>query len=127
MKATFIRPDLVVSGVAPDASRMEQRDGRWYWRVGAQIENPRAYLLCINGDADPADEECQERVEAWRQRHGVTRKMSISARERLARGIHPVDFDRYDAGEIIGYNADGSYKRGPNWTDDDGSEGDDDA
>lgn len=125
MKAEVIRNDLAVSGVDAD-DRMETRDGRLYWRVGAEIDHPRAYLLCINGDADPADDECRDRVEAWRQRHGITREMSIHARERLAKGIHPDDFDRYDAGEIVGYNDDGSYKPGPNWPGDDEDDEDDD-
>lgn len=48
---------------------------------------------------------------------GMTRPQidaAIKAAERVAAGIHPDDFSRFDSGEIAGYNPDGSYIPGPN-------------
>lgn len=78
--------------------------------AGTVIDHPEAWELIGHGVAIPADDECRVRA-------GMTEKQMAEAQyaaKRLAAGIHPEDFDRYDAGEILGYNPDGSYIPGPN-------------
>ena len=113
MKCRFIRDDLQVNTrrIDPDPDRMTERTaGRWFWNKGAEHEHPDVWKLVFNGCAEPADEECEQRCAGWRD--GLADR--LHARDRLAKGIHPDDFDKYDRGEIDGYNPDGSYIPGPN-------------
>ena len=78
--------------------------------AGHVIDHPDAHLLVGMGVAIPADEECARRA-------GMTEAQMAAAQHaarRLAAGIHPDDFAKFDAGEIAGYEPDGSYKPGPN-------------
>jgi hypothetical protein len=78
--------------------------------AGTVITHPDAWKLIGLGVAIPGDEECRIRA-------GMTEQQMSAAQyaaRRLAAGIHPEDFGRYDAGEILGYNPDGSYIPGPN-------------
>ena len=123
MKVKLIRSDLRVPDGVPDVqyahanSELRQRGDRMvrYWLPGTIIEGPQAFRLVENGDAEPFDTECQERC-----KHLTPERLAAAryARERVARGIHPEDFDKYDKGLIAGYNPDGSYIPGPNATPD---------
>jgi hypothetical protein len=79
--------------------------------VGHEIDNPDAFKLVQMGCAVPADAECEEA-------HGMTLQQLQAAQHAYVRtelGIHPDDFAAYEAGVMIGYNDDGSYKPGPNY------------
>lgn len=82
-----------------------------YFAKGVERETAAAAEHCLNGIAEPADDECAAAV-------GLTSeqlKVLQVKYERVAAGIHPDDFPLYDAGVIVGYNPDGSYKPGPQW------------
>lgn len=79
--------------------------------AGTIISGPESYMLVRMGMAKPADDECRIRC-------GMTDTQIAAAalaQEKVSKGIHPDDYDRYDSGEILGYNPDGSYIPGPNW------------
>lgn len=83
--------------------------------IGTVIEDPQAYMLVRMGVAEPADAECEAA-------HGLTADQLAEARRvypRTEAGIAPEDFELWDAGVIVGYNPDGSYKPGPNWVEPD--------
>jgi len=84
-----------------------------YAEPGTVIDHPDSWLLVLNGDAEPADEECDQRTgfSGWSDER---KQAVLKHRERMAAGIHPDDFDAYDRGEIAGYNPDGSAIPGPN-------------
>ena len=67
-------------------------------------------MLVEMGVAVPADEECA--IKAGMSHEAI--RAAQNAYERLAHGIAPEDFAKFDAGEIAGYNPDGSYIPGPN-------------
>ena len=120
MKARFIRDDMEYVGVPhlrADDTRTVQvmRNGKMTdilcWNLGATVEGPEAFRLVQMGVAESADDECEQRA-------GMTPEKKAAAQysfQRLRKGIHPDDFDRYDRGELIGYNPDGSDIHGPNW------------
>lgn len=133
MKVRFIRDDLEISPSASPPKRLlvEKRVRRnkrmvvrRFWRLGAEWEHPKSYWLVRQGCAVPADAECAEAC-------GMTEEDMAAAQkafERVAKGIHPEDYAKFDAGEILGYDSDGNYIPGPNATtfdDDDGEQGDD--
>jgi hypothetical protein len=67
-------------------------------------------LLVQMGCAEPADEECAKAS-------GMTPERMEAAQhayERISIGIHPDDYELFDAGLIAGYRPDGSYIPGPN-------------
>ncbi len=81
-----------------------------FFKRGAILEEKNCFMLVEMGCAVPADDECAKAC-------GMTPEMiraAMKAYERLALGIHPDDFEKFDAGEIAGYNSDGSCKPGPN-------------
>jgi hypothetical protein len=84
-----------------------------YAEPGTVIDNRDAWLLVLNGDAEPADEECDKRTgySGWTDERKQT---VLRHRERMAAGIHPEDFEAFDAGLIAGYGPDGSTIPGPN-------------
>lgn len=96
-----------------------RRDGRMvdlpFFKSGSVHEFPEAWVWVLHGFAIPEDEECREAC-------GLTSE-DLAAKQhafrRLAAGIHPEDFDKYDSGMIAGYihKPDGTteYKPGPNW------------
>lgn len=92
-------------------------------KAGSVINHPDAYQLVRMGVAQAEDEECAAKV-------GMTPEElaeAAKAYERVSRGIHPDDYAAYDAGKMIGYNPDGSWKPGPNYVpgDEDGEDLDD--
>lgn len=118
MKAKLLRPlvgrdptseEVRTNVTFPTTPEVDAR-GAWVWPAGTEIEHWQAFRLVQQGVAVAIDEEC---------RHAANRtsEQLVAAQyayERLSRGIHPEDFERYDRGEIVGYNPDGSYVPGPN-------------
>lgn len=95
------------------AMRCKKTEARPDGRVpaGTVIDHPDAYLLVRLGCAESVDAECAEKAARSPQQLAQARK----AQERTSRGIHPDDFEAYDRGEMIGYEADGSPIPGPNF------------
>jgi len=81
--------------------------------AGTIITHPDAFRLVQMGIAKPHDNEC---LVACGERTAEETARTEHAARRLAACIAPEDFSRFDAGEIVGYNADGSDIPGPNWT-----------
>lgn len=75
------------------------------------IDHPDAWKLVQMGDAYPADEACRKR--AGLSDEEIDRR--IKAKLKIALGIAPDDYGRFDAGEILGYNPDGTDIPGPNY------------
>lgn len=125
MKAKLLRPlvgrdpaDPEVNAEFPAPPQQDQR-GDWIWPAGTVIDHWQSYRLVQQGVALPADAECVEAAARSPEQLAAAQY----AYERLSRGIHPEDFERYDRGEIAGYNPDGSFVPGPNaQTFDDGTE-----
>jgi hypothetical protein len=76
--------------------------------IGTVIEGPNAWRLVRHGCAVPADEECErvanvplEKRQAMQQHYKM-----------VALGIHPDDYEKFEAGEIEGY-VDGEPIPGP--------------
>ena len=82
-----------------------------YWPKGTVREGPFAVMHCRQGFCDPADDECAQAL-------GFTEEQMAAARHRYQRivdGIQPEDFDQYDAGVMVGYDAMGNWIPGPNF------------
>ena len=79
--------------------------------AGTIIEAPDCYRLVLLGAAEPADDECREKVNLPEDVLQIRQK----ARRRIEAGIQPEDNERFDRGEIVGYNPDGSDIPGPNY------------
>jgi hypothetical protein len=112
MKIRLIRDDLN----APPGTVQEgvvSKNGVLWWLKGTIIDVPKraAQLLVGNGDAEPADDEAEAACDGWRNRRADV----LVSREMLARGIEPQDRERFRAGELAGYNPDGSEIPGPHW------------
>lgn len=113
MKVKLVVESRVAPG-APDDPQMVEKDGKRWWPVGSIIEDPRAYKLVALGVAEPADEECAQRV-------AMTPAQMKEAQRRQAmfsKGIQPEDYDRYESGEILGYDENGEDIPGPNYQED---------
>lgn len=122
MKCQFVLDvDVDVAGL--DSEQTSKLKFRWtrqgrenvrvaYFPAGTEYEHPNADFFVHNGQADPADQECIDAVGAMtpEQRELVKKRY-----RRLAAGITQDDLPLFDAGVILGYNGDGSYKHGPNW------------
>ena len=79
--------------------------------AGHIIDHRQAYILVQIGAAVSVDDECAKAA-------GRTPEQLLAAQRsygRVRAGIHPDDFAPFDAGQIVGYNPDGSFKPGPNW------------
>jgi hypothetical protein len=118
VKAKIIRDDMEVSPDAPDelcVTKSIKRNGRMqpvrFWQVDAVVSHPQVYRLVQQGCAVPADEECA--LAAGMDENGM--RAAQHAYNRLVAGIHPEDFDKFDAGMILGYMPNGDYKPGPNY------------
>jgi hypothetical protein len=79
--------------------------------AGTLINHPDAYRLVQMGVAEPADAECAEASSMTPEKF----KQAEYEYERRDRGIHPDDFEAYDAGYLVGYNPDGTWKPGANY------------
>ncbi len=118
MKARFLRDDAECTIEPPDPDQThfvkKMRNGRirpvCFWNKGAIVTGPRTFHLVRNGICEPADAECEEVAD-------MTPEMIVKAQKahlRLKLGIHYTDNERYERGELVGYNPDGSDKPGPN-------------
>lgn len=99
--------------------------GTWL-PIGRIIDLPTVFRLVQMGVAVPADEECRIRADR-------TEAQMAEAQRRypaIAKGITPQDRKAFFAGEMDGYNPDGSSIPGPNAAqvddDNDNEEEDDD-
>lgn len=79
--------------------------------VGAIIDDPDCWRIVLMGQADAADDECAAKTGQTPEQRAAT----LQAAARLAAGILPEDFAKFDAGEILGYDGAGNYVKGPNW------------
>ncbi len=84
--------------------------------IGTVIDHRDAYRLVWLGVAVPADDECK--AMANMTEHEM--KAAQWAHKRVAAGIHPDDYDKFDAGIIDGYYPDGTDRPGPNATETEG-------
>ena len=125
MLAQIIRDDIEVAPGFCDAEHLQDKITRRevvrndmpesvpFWIKGAILDFPDCFWLVRHGCAIPADEACRVRA-------GMSPEKMAAAQyayDRLTHGIEPDDFEKYDKGQILGYNPDGSYKPGPNFAD----------
>ena len=119
MKARYLRDDIEVGGlinVSPgnvhfvDKFRNQSIVPVLCFKVGAIMDIPNAFRYVQMGVCEPADEECEKRANMSPERMAA----AIYAYERSNKAIHHTDFKRYDRGELVGYNPDGSDIPGPN-------------
>lgn len=76
--------------------------------AGVIHSHPEAWKLVRGGVAIPADEECEKAA-------NMTERQMLQAQRAARRShIHPDDYEAFEAGEMIGYYDDGSFKPGPN-------------
>lgn len=121
MKAQFVRDDIEISLPVPPGHedqweyREVRRNGKMvnvpFWKNGATIEHPDAHALVSMGCAVPADDECHQAANMT----PLQIRAAIKAQDKVSKGIHPDDYAKFDNGEILGYNPDGSYIPGPNF------------
>jgi hypothetical protein len=122
MKAKVIRDDLEVSRPVTDGHedritiRSIKRNGRMvdveFWKNGAVLDHPHSWMLVEAGAAEPADDECEQRVARTPEQHAAAQL----AYSRIEAKILPKDFALFDAGYIAGYDpVTGNYLPGPNW------------
>lgn len=122
MKCQFIRADIEVQlkMVAIDFhDQVEMREVLRndemkivpFWKAGAIYDHPDAFLLVQHGVAVPADEECAKKARRTPEQMAASQR----AYSRTAAGIHPDDNEKWELGQIVGYNPDGSFKPGPNF------------
>lgn len=78
--------------------------------TGTILEDSDVYRLVRLGAAEPADDECQQAARMTAKKF----QEAVIAQRRAAAGIHPEDFEKFDAGEMVGYYNDGSPIPGPN-------------
>jgi len=112
MRAKLTRELEVIESLAWPAllEQCERRQKQLFAPVGTLYDHPDCFRLVQMGVADPADEECRNAA-------GLNPEQLATAQhaaKRLAAGIMPEDFARYDAGELIGYDAEGRDIPGPN-------------
>lgn len=110
MKAKLLK-ELDAAPSAVDEQIKTREDGVRYWPAGAIVDNPRAFRLVQNGVAEPADEECEVRVSMTAEELAEAQQ----AQRRVAAGIHPEDYEAFDAGLMAGYDEDGHHVPGPNF------------
>lgn len=111
MKAHLLMPMQGSPAVPGNLDYFNKHGKLPIYKAGRELEGPDVVKLVRMGFAEPADEECEKA-------HGMTEEQLLKARfaaMRTAKGIHPDDFEAYDAGVITGYRTDGSYQPGENW------------
>jgi len=79
--------------------------------AGTIIDHPDAHVLVRMGMAEPADVECAVAARLTLEQMTAAQW----AQERVRRGIHPEDYEAFDAGKMIGYDAAGNWIPGPNY------------
>lgn len=106
MKCKLRNEMEVVEALASEEYKAQciRRDGSMFAPAGTILDDPNCWLLVLMGQAVPADEECEQKTA--RPPEVVAR--AEYAADRLSKGIHPDDFERYDRGELVGYDANGN-------------------
>lgn len=97
-------------------SHPDWKEGVKQWlEPGTILEHRQAYLLVRQGCAKPADDECEKAAAM----NNTQRQQAQKAYNRLARGIHPDDFEAFDEGLMTGYDPEtGEWLPGPNHVED---------
>jgi hypothetical protein len=119
LKAELLKDTEAAPSAAGD-ERLVTINGKPHFPAGTIIEHPQAYRLVKMGVAKPADGECVVAA-------GMTTEQQQAAQvtqELVSKGIHPEDYQAYLDGIMIGYDEDGKYIPGPNYTEDE-PDGDD--
>ncbi len=91
--------------------RCVRRGKHLFAPVGTIIDDPNAYRIVLMGQAEAVDEECIEQTACSPEEM----KARLHAAKRLMAGIEQSDYELFDAGVIVGYDASGNYLPGPNW------------
>ena len=112
MQAKLLREMEIVESLAWPAllAQSVRRGKQRFAPAGTLYDHPDCFRLVQMGVAEPVDDECRDAA-------GLNPEQLANAQhaaKRLAAGIMPEDFDRYDAGELLGYDAAGNDIPGPN-------------
>lgn len=113
MQAKSIKELEVYEPVAPAelVSQCERRGSQLFAPAGTVFSEADSFRLVQMGVATPHDDECKA---LFADRTPEQIAATEHAARRLSAGIDPEDFARYDAGELLGYTADGRDIPGPN-------------
>jgi hypothetical protein len=113
MQAKSIRELEVHEPIAPAelVSQCERRGKQLFAPAGTVFSEADSFRLVEMGVAVPNDDEC---AAMFADRTPEQIAATEHASRRLAAGIDREDFARYDAGELLGYTADGFDIPGPN-------------
>ena len=84
--------------------------------IGTILDGPNSWKLVRMGVAEPADDECKLAANMTPEQM----KRAQHAQKKVSRGIHPNDYEAYDAGLMDGYYLDGTDRPGPNTTESEG-------
>jgi len=120
LKAELLRDTLPARSAAGD-DRLILINGVKHFPAGSIIDHPDAYMLVKMGTAKPADAECTAAAGMTSEQQAVAQRMQVL----VAKGIHPDDYQAYFDGQMIGYDANGDWLPGPNYTDQYDDEDDD--
>ena len=77
---------------------------RTHYEPGEQMDSPTAYLLCLNGEAIPVDDEAKQVVDGYLIKHNVTLEMLIDRQKAIRSGIAPEDRSDFFEGALEGYD-----------------------
>jgi len=91
--------------------------------AGTVIDHPDAFRLVQIGCAESADTECDVATQRTPEQLARARYAYV----RVSRGIHPDDYEAYDAGVMTGYRPDGSFEPGPNYVEEDDEESEEES
>lgn len=91
-------------------AQCERRGEQLFAPPGTVIDDPECWRLVLQCVAEPADDECREKTARTPEQMAAAQ----FAAKRLQLGIHPDDFKAYAAGEMVGYEKDGTPIPGPN-------------
>lgn len=122
MKAKIIRDDIECSPQHMPPGHEEQYEYREvlrnggmmrvpFWKLNAILDMPDVWMLVQQGCAVPEDDGCRLRANRTPQQMAAAQH----AYSKVAMGIHPDDYELFDAGAILGYLPNGDYKPGPNF------------
>lgn len=78
---------------------------------GMIVEHPDVFRLVRMGVAEAMDEECKLKADRTPEHCAAAGK----AYEKVSRGIASEDYEAFDRGEMVGYDADGNWIPGPNY------------
>lgn len=85
-------------------------NGKPCWRIGTILDEPDTYQLCIQGVAEPVDDECK----AACGDHNVKEAQRVYPA--FAAGIAPEHYEFYLADKMTGYDDDGEIVKTKLWT-----------